>query len=147
MKTTTTTIERLQQHASEKVSPGMPASFTTACGPGDGIWQGDLGLEIVASVPNNYALVKKPRSADKQLVPGNTQGSRHCLDALVGVKLYRPKGWGGESVRGPCFVTTKERKVLHPTHGAVTIPAGLIVLCRYQREWDKEQELARRAQD
>lgn len=142
-----TTIERLQQHAAEIVQPGMPAAFTGACQPGDGIWQGDLGLEIVASVPMDYVLVSKLRAADKQLVPGNTQGARHCLDSLAGVTMYRPANWGPESLQGPCIVTTQERRVLHPTHGAVTIPSGMTVLCRYQREWAREQARERRARD
>lgn len=149
-----TTIERIQKHAAtikagehESVKPGQPFGFTEACQPGDGVWQGDLGIEIVAGVPDGYEQVKNPKSADKQLVPGQTQGARHCLDSLVGVKLYRPTEWGPESLQGPCLVITKTRKILHPTHGAVTVPAGFTVLCRYQREWDKEQAKQRRARD
>ena len=149
-----TTIERLERHTQaiaageiEQVKPGMAASFTNACSTGDCIRQGDLYLVIVDAVPSGYVEIKKPRQADKQLVPGNTQGARHCLDALAGVKMYRPAKWDAESLDGPCLLLSKSRRVLHPTHGPVTMLAGQIVLCRYQREWSKEEAKQRRARD
>ena len=146
-------IEKIQKHARklkdnrEPVSPGMEAAFTEACQPGDGIWQGDLGLEIVEEVPADYEPAKTLTEKDKQLVLGSTQGARHCLETLDGVKLFYPKGWSEESLQGPCFVLAKSNRVLHPVHGAVSIPAGFTVLCRYQREWNKEQAKERRARD
>lgn len=127
-----------------KVRPGVPAAFTAAAAPGDFGWQGDLKLTIVEKVPDGYVHVKAPTEADKQLVPGTTQGARHCLDSLQGVTLYRPKEWG---VGGPCLVLALDRRILHPTHGTVTVPAGTVVLCSYQREWDKQQQAARRSVD
>lgn len=151
---TLTPIEKLQRHARrigsgnhERVKPGMPFRITEAASVGDGVWQGDLGLEIVVAVPPGYVLVERPSGADRQLVPGNTQGARHCLDSLDGVTLYRPARWSEESLAGPCIVLEQERTILHPTHGPVTIPAGFTVLCRYQREWDREQQQERRARD
>ncbi len=149
-----TTIERIQNHVEaiangqhERIKPGQPAAFSEACVAGDAIRQGDLYLILVDAVPKGYVSVEKPTKADRQLVPGNTEGARHCLDALVGVTLYRPAQWSEESLEGPCFVLAKARKVLHPTHGVVSIPAGLTVLCIYQREWDKELAKERRARD
>lgn len=151
---TASVIERAQKHAAkvaagehETVKPGQPFRITEATSIGDGVWQGDLGIEVVAVVPADYVRVAKPKAADKQLVPGSTQGAKHCLDSLVGVKLFRPKDWSEESLAGPCLVLGKERTILHPTHGPITIPAGFTVLCRYQREWDKEQAKERRARD
>ncbi len=79
----TATMDRLIRHAEivsrgehEKVRPGMPWSFTNAAQAGDGCWQGDLGLEILDSIPKGYVLVKKPVDADRQLVPGQTQGEQ-----------------------------------------------------------------------
>lgn len=149
----TTTIERIKRHAKriadghERVKPGQPVRFTEAATANDTIRQGDLYLTIVGKVPSGYAKINAPNAANKQLVPGSTQGAKHCLDSLVGVTLYRPKKWSAESLEGPCLVLAKERKVLHPTHGAVTIPAGFTVLCRYQREFDSEQRRERRARD
>lgn len=149
-----TAIERVEKHAKrisngehETVKPGQPFRITEAASVGDGAWQGDLGLEIVSSVPASYDRVEKLKANDKQLVPGSTQGSKHCLDSLRGVQVFRPKDWSEESLDGPCLVLAEERTILHPTHGAVTIPAGFTVLCRYQREWDKEQAKERRSRD
>jgi hypothetical protein len=131
----------------DAVAPGQPARFTEACVPGDRIAQGDLNLTVVDEVPNGYVLVKKPTEADRQLVPGNTEGARHCLDSLDGVRVYRPDVWTEDGIDGPCLVLSQERTVEHPKHGHVTVPAGFTILCTYQRVWDKEQARARRAID
>jgi hypothetical protein len=147
-------IDEIQTHARriaagehETVKPGQPARFTDAAQPGDAIWQGDLCLEVVAGVPDGYTLAKKPAA---QLVPGTTQGARHCLDSVRGVKVYYPQGWPAsaeETLTGPCLVLSQERAVLHPTHGPVTVPAGFTVLCSYQKEYDAELRRERRNQD
>ncbi|MGH9931012.1 MAG: hypothetical protein ACREA9_17530 [Pyrinomonadaceae bacterium] len=148
-----TTIERIETHAkkiasgSERVKPGQEVCFTEAATIDDTIRQGDLYLTIVAAVPAGYVKIEKLKASDKQLVPGNTVGSRHCLDSLAGVTLYRPEQWSEESLAGPCLVLAKQRTIEHPTHGAVFIPAGFTVLCRYQREFDAEQKRERRARD
>lgn len=149
-----TEIEQIQNHAKsiangehDKIGPGVPVSMSSALVAGEGVAQGDLMLIVADRVPDGYQKVSKPNAIDKQLVPGNTVGAKHCLDALAGVTLYRPSNWTEESLDGPCIVTTKERTVLHPTHGAVTIPAGMTVVCYYQREWDREQMKERRARD
>lgn len=150
----TTIIDRIRDHAQmiaagehERVKPGMAVAFTEACVPGDAIRQGDLYLVLRDAVPAGYVQLPKPKAADKQLVPGNTQGARHCLDSLAGVSLFRPEKLAEDSLAGPCFSTTRERKVLHPVHGVVVVPAGLVVQCIYQREYDRELQRARRAQD
>ena len=149
-----TSIEQIEKHAQairagelENVRPGMPASFSEACTPGDCIVQGDLYLGIIESVPAGFTSVENPVEEDKKLVPGETHGSRHVLDSLEGVTMFRPKEWSEESLEGPCFRLTQERTVLHPVHGPVTIPAGFTVQCRYQREYDKELQKERRARD
>ena len=129
----------------EMIKPGQPVRFTEACVPGDRIWQGDLALTIRMSVPKTgYVLVK---DAGVQLVVGNTEGAKHCLDSMEGVKFYAPMDWNEESLKGPILVLSQERTVLHPTHGNVTMPAGFIVECTYQREWDREQAREARARD
>ncbi len=148
-----TAIQQIEQHAKRiaggkaRVHPGQACRISDAAQVGDGAWQGDLGIEIVAKVPKGYLRIEKPTEADKQLVPGNTQGAKHCLDSLTGVELYRPATWNEESLDGPCLVLTQERTILHPTHGAVTIPAGTTVKLRYQREYDAETRRERRNAD
>ena len=149
----TTAIEKLSNHVEsirrgdEKVRPGMPCRITEAWQVNDCCAQGDLNIVIVDKVPAGFAEVKEPKAIDKQLVPGNTTGAKHCLDSLEGVKLYRPKDWGPESLVGPVLVLSKERTILHPSHGAVRIPAGTTVACHYQLEYDRELQKARRAAD
>ncbi|MGB1274899.1 MAG: hypothetical protein ACPG77_04040 [Nannocystaceae bacterium] len=130
----------------ENVEPGQPVEMSVAAVPGDGIWQGDLGLEVLASVPADCKLAPKP---SPQLVPGNTRGARHCLDSLEGVEVYLPPNWGQDenNLRGPVLVLSESRTVEHPTHGDVTIPAGFTIGCCYQREWDAVQRAERRAAD
>lgn len=125
----------------------QPVRFTEASTVGDAFWQGDLCIGITDKIPADYIRVDSPAAMDAQLVPGNTAGARHCLDSMDGVELYRPRGWGGESLRGPAFILSQERTIVHPKHGHVTIPAGFIVLTGYQREYDAEQRLERRARD
>lgn len=147
-------IEEIVDHAKklaagehETVRPGQEQAFTEAATAGDFIRQGDLYLIVVDRMPTDYAEVVRPTVKDRQMVPGNTEGAKHCLDSLAGVKLFRPTEWNEESLRGPAFVLTKPRKILHPTHGNIIIPAGLTIVCRYQREWDREQAAERRARD
>jgi len=149
-----TEIEQIQKHAEsikngehDKIGPGVPLTMSPALTAGEGVAQGDLNLIVADKVPSGYQKISKPKAIDKKLVPGNTVGAKHCLDALAGVTLYRPAVWTEESMDGPCIVTTKERTVLHPTHGAVTIPAGMTIVCHYQREYDAEQARERRAMD
>lgn len=139
-------LKEIQDHL-ETVSPGQAASFTTACVQGDCIDQGDLRLVVVDEVPAGWNELFQQKTEIRQLVPGNTRGAKHCLDSLEGVRLFHPKEWNEESLWGPCFTVYEERVVLHPVHGAVTIPPGLTILCRYQREYDKELAKERRARD
>ena len=147
-------IEKIQKHAEQirngehdKIGPGVPVTMSNALVAGEGVAQGDLNIIVADAVPSDYLLIKKPSAQDKQLVPGNTVGAKHCLDSLRGVKLYRPRVWTEESLDGPCLVLTQERTILHPTHGAVTVPAGMTVVCHYQREYDRELQKERRARD
>lgn len=147
----TTIIDEIQKHAQriregqEKVSPGMPLAFTEASTANDAIWQGDLCLVISEQQVPPIDFV--PYEKGTQLVPGNTEGARHCLDTIDGVEIYVPRNWNDESLTGPFLVVKKECSVLHPVHGTVTIPAGFNVECYYQREYDKEMERERRAKD
>lgn len=138
-------VDKIKNH--DKVQPGMPALFTEACQSGDGIWQGDLGLELVDKVPSGYKKVIELQEKDKQLVLGNTQGARHCLNTLDGVVIYHSENWNDESLNGPCLVLSKDNIVFHPIHGSVSLLKDTIILCRYQKEWDKEQQKERRQQD
>lgn len=147
-------IQELERHAAlirdgkhDRIGPGVPVQMSPALEPGEGVAQGDLYLIVESRVPEDYVEVLQPQDSDRQLVPGQTVGAKHCLDSLEGVKMYRPNLWSSESLEGPHLVLSQDRVVLHPTHGAVTIPAGMSVTCYYQREYDAEQKRERRALD
>lgn len=143
----------------EKVVPGQPADMR-ACSAGDAVWQGDLGLVVLADNEQDaeraigelqdYAEVTHVDELHRQLVPGNTQGAKHCL-SHTSVRMFHPSGWGVEdtidSLRGPVFLAMEDVTVEHPTHGHVHVPAGMAVMCVYQREWDAESRRERRNAD
>lgn len=144
-------IEKIVNHAKaiskgqiKTVMPGKPLTFSDACTVNDRIWQGDLALTISDKVPNDYELTTKP---SVQLVKGNNEGAKHCLDSLNGVKMYTPIGWNEESLIGPYLKLTEDRVILHPKHGNVSVKAGSEVHCTYQRELDHELARERRARD
>lgn len=153
--TTLTAIEKLQRHTAKirngkhRVKPGQPIRFPEAAAHGDFIRQGDLYLILIENTTSfaGYSVVESPRDIDRQLVPGNTTGAKHCLDSLKGVTLLRPVEWTGETLQGPLLRLSQERVVMHPTHGAVTLLAGTTILCHYQRELDQELRKERRARD
>ena len=152
--TTLSEIEVIQQHAEsirnrehDKIGPGVPTAMSPALVPGEAIAQGDLLLVVADKIPKGYKKINKPSDQDRQLVPGNTVGAKHCLDSLQGVVMYRSPDWGPEQLEGPYLQLTQDRKILHPTHGEVTIPAGMEIHCRYDREFDAEQQRERRAAD
>ena len=146
------TMCRVRAGVDPLVQPGRPESFTRACVANDAIRQGDLYLVIADTVPAHFI-----RATDDlcQLVPGNTEGARHCLDSLEGVtKWYPPNwsiklldNWSGESLEGPVLVLAATRVARHPTHGPVKILAETIVACHYQREFDAIEMRERRALD
>lgn len=105
--------------------------------PGDAWAQGDILIVALDKVPNKSALVKQPVS---QLAPGNTQGSRHCLDSLEGVQVWEQKE---TPLDGPVIVSDREFTVTHPEHGDVTFQPGIYAVV-YQRAFAEE---LRRVQD
>lgn len=146
-------IDKIERHAKKiregkaTVSPGLPYRINEAASIGDGVWQGDLCIEVVAEIPASHVRVDAPKDADRQLVPGTTQGARHALDSVDGVELYRPAEWPNVTQIGPAMLLRKDRVVTHPVHGDVTIAAEHVVLCSYQREWDAESRRERRNAD
>lgn len=148
------TIEKVLNHARQiangehdTIRPGMPFTIPDSWQAGESVAQGDLIIEVTARKPIGYVLIEKPTEQDLQLVPGNTEGAKHCLDSFDGVQFYRHPDWNAESLDGPYFVTTEQRTITHPTHGHVHIPAGRKIRVSYQREWEAEQRRERRNQD
>ena len=150
-----TVADRLSAHVSD-ISPGQPFRLTNAHQPGEGVWQGDLGIRIVAGVipPEGYTLVESPTDADRQLAVEAGVGSHHRLRSLDGVKLYRPENWGRDDAdtRGPFIVFVKPNAIVHEPghdkpHGSVFIDAPCSVQIDYQRNLDAVTRREIRARD
>ena len=153
------TASRIKCGEHEAVKPGQPVIITGAETPDrDGYRQGDIYVKIL-SEESFEKLFKQYKEVDlvaegpaaKQLVPDNTQGAKHCLESLDGVKMARPNGWGPgyDELLGPVFLLPAGGQVTHPVHGPVVNDSGRDVLleCLYQRELDAEQKRERRARD
>lgn len=162
---TETPIDRLLRHADivkagqGKVQPGQPMTVSEAADVGEGVWQGDLGIGIIAilekgqkfKVPEGFKrqTVDENCSAEvlSRLTPDFTQGGAHCLLSLDGVEVYRPAEWPAVKQNGPILVLSKPCTIGHPIHGDVTIPANRVIQICYQREWDAELKQERRNRD
>jgi hypothetical protein len=120
-----TTAEEIRNDATQR--------FPAAASPGDCWRQGDVYITLLDALPRGAALVEQPAL---QLVPGTTQGSRHCLDSLEGVAVYRLAKAG--PLDGPVLECRVERTITHPEHGDVVLPPGLYGI-HYQRDLDAEE--------
>ena len=68
----------------ERIKSDAKQNFPEAASVGDFCRQGDIYITLLAGVPANVIRDEKP---GKQLAPGNTQGSRHCLSRMTGVTV------------------------------------------------------------
>jgi len=124
----------------ERVRNADPQRFSEAAAVGDNARQGDIYIWKLGAVPAGYAPVKNPPA---QLAPGNTKGSRHCLDSLKGVTVFgtaKPTN----DYDGPVLKTECERTITHPEHGHWVLPPGIYGIS-FQRTADSKGE--RRVQD
>ena len=137
--TAETALEKISARA-ERIKNDETQRFPEAASHGDSWRQGDLYITLLAGRPIGAV---KEKAAGQQLVPGTTQGSRHCLDSLVGVTLYRLPNPG--MLDGPIIECRKERTITHPEHGDVILPPGTYAIS-YQRSVDAE-ERQRRVED
>lgn len=133
--TATKTIEEMQAQA-EKIRSDRPQKFPEAASPGDRFRQGDLYITLLGDIPADATPMKEPAL---QLVPGSTQGSRHCLDSGAGVQMFTLAKPG--TLDGPVFRLADERTVTHPEHGHVILPGGgRCYGVHYQRDLDQEEQ-------
>mgnify|MGYP001607330100 CR=1 FL=1 len=96
-----------------------------------GAQQGDVYFARLAQVPQR---AQRVLVNDGQLVPGHTQGSRHCVNPTE-VRL-----WGlpqATALQGPIIEAPGAFTVTHPEHGHLTFPGGVYAVT-YQREYAQE---------
>ena len=108
------------------------------CSPGDAWAQGDLLIVALDGVPKDAQAVKQ---VERQLAPGTTHGSRHCLVSLEGVSMFTLKD--ATALDGPIVEAKQGCEIDHPEHGNVILPPGVYGIV-YQRQYAEE---LRRVQD
>ena len=128
------------QEQAEKIKSDATQKFPEAASVGDSWRQGDCYFTLLDAIPSGAAIDPEPSA---QLAPGSTQGSRHILDSLAGVTMYRIPNPG--MLDGPIIECKTVRTITHPEHGDVVLPPGIYAIS-YQRDLDAE-ERERRVQD
>lgn len=131
MLTATKALKAVQESA-EKIKNDAPQRFPEAASVGDVFRQGDVYVELLGAVPSRAKRDPQPQA---QLAPGTTQGSRHVLDSLEGVTMYRLAS--PTVLDGPILDLATERTVTHPEHGNVILPPGVYGIS-YQRAFADE---------
>lgn len=134
--------------AAESIRSAAPATIP-AMEPGDVFRQGDIYL-----IAMDGPLSGKPID-NRQLAPGNTQGSRHVVEggceiiepdgstALFALHRLIPATRDHEQFIGPAIHATGPITITHPEHGDRTLAPG-DYLITYQRAW---ADVVRRTQD
>ncbi len=127
--TSTESVRRIQAHA-ESIKCDKPQTFPEAASIGDVFRQGDIYVQLTDKIPE-LARIIAPQTP--QLVPDSSKGSRHILDSLSGVTLYKKNS--GNAITGPIIHLTEQRTIIHPEHGDVILPPGIYAIT-YQRSYD-----------
>ena len=104
-------INQITQHGLENALKADVYVVPQDLKPGQWVAQGDLNFIIVKSIPSNAKLVKNP---SLQLAPGNSKGSRHCLNSLQNVDVYSIEN--GNALLGYWLKIKGETIVTHPEH-------------------------------
>jgi hypothetical protein len=80
--------------------------------------------------------LEKLEGPSRQLAPGDTQGSRHCLRSLDGMTVYRLRNPG--PLDGPIVVGERGLAIDHPEHANIVIEQPVTVAITYQRAFADE---------
>jgi len=121
--------------------------------PGDVIRQGDLYLVALGDLKG----IETTPIADRQLAPGETQGSRHVIAGPADMlKASSPNAVASRinklvrdarvepALVGPLVLAGAGCELTHPEHGNFQLPAGELFAVVYQRAFAEE---VRRQQD
>jgi hypothetical protein len=94
--------------------------------------QGDINIWKVESLEDLGTVTET--APVYQLAPGNTRGSRHCLDeaSVANAKFYVRSN--ANALQGPIWVNEEQTLVTHPEHGDQLLDPG-IYFVTYQRQY------------
>lgn len=131
----------------ESIVNDGPLTITDGSFPmGSGAHQGDLIIIRIAALPKSAM----PR-VNRQLADGNTQGSRHILQAgeafdcdaaqvVKAIKAACPKANPQDRYVGPVFRTVDgAADLVHPEHGDHLYRGDMVLAVVFQRNLDAEQ--------
>lgn len=91
------------------------------CFLGAHIRQGDVVLEFLGDSISVQEMQELRETSERQLAPGNTQGSRHILEGDA--RVYLRPDERGDGTTGPLIVTGESLStVTHPEHRHYTLP-------------------------
>jgi hypothetical protein len=127
------TAQKQIQAAAEQACPDTRVIRTIEVG--QAIRQGDIYVTRVA----DKRIAHGGETAERQLAPGTSRGSRHCVAGAVSV--YRPVPGDGQ-LAGPLIVALERFKVTHPEHAHFSLPPGTYRVT-YQRDFNREREVVR----
>lgn len=84
-----TTIRDVAE-AVEKIKNDAPQNFPIAATVGDAVRQGDIYIQKIDDLTETPQFFKKLNEPafPYQIAPGNTKGSRHCIEESAGLELY-----------------------------------------------------------
>lgn len=120
-----TAIETFEQLAAacEEIRNTDPQSLANM-EVGDEWRQGDLRIiRLADDFGRKHGDTLESAKAEKQLAPGTTQGSRHLLSRVRGIKFFRLKS--ATALDGPVIEAKQTFSITHPEHGdCVDIPPG-----------------------
>lgn len=105
--------------------------------PGEFARQGDICVLRLLSRERPDLQQAGKRTAERQLAPGNTKGSRHVVASSVECEIYAPHD-SADALQGPVIIARSRLLVEHPEHGHLDLPPGFYQVT-YQRDYAKER--------
>ena len=104
----------------------------------DYVHQGDITLKRLPEVPKEAKLIAKPL---RQLAPGTSMGSRHCISikSMENCKIYEQ---AINPLCGPVIDSSDVLEIEHPEHGNYCLPAGTYRVT-FQRQANPGNDLRR----
>ena len=130
------------------VKPGQREVWPQAASSTDVGRQGDMYFREIAADPR---IEYSPAAPHRQLVPGNTKGSKHSLAHLDGVEMWHPRGFtmleSYDGHLGPVVSIKAPNQIEHPEHGTIVFEHDVTIQIGYQKSWSAEEARIRRQLD
>lgn len=118
MKTAQEAYIEIEKHANEKAN--QEVRHIEKMEVGQVFRQGDIYLHRVAADH-----LRGEKTQNRQLAPGSTQGSRHCVGDNVSVFMgVKPPATAIRALIGPVIVSDERFTLRHPEHAHGSFPAG-----------------------